>query len=58
MIAEEGTLLSGRGEDEEKMEGVKETEMKEIKGTGILCLPLSWEMVHTDMSRHRIRHSG
>lgn len=32
VIAEEGTLLGGQGEDEEKMEGVKEREMKEIKG--------------------------
>lgn len=32
VIAEEGTLLGGQGEDEEKMEGVKECEMKEIKG--------------------------
>lgn len=32
VIVEEGTLLGGQGEDEEKMEGVKEGEMKEIKG--------------------------
>lgn len=32
VIAEEGTLLDRQGEDEEKMEGVKESEMKEIKG--------------------------